>query len=314
MTTAQPKTKLNRFEETNLLQALHENSRRTTSILYKPNPCFLQCWYPNFDLGIPSMKGPVCQVVYNGGKRSPFMDLEDATKLLEVVKHVHSHGWKMFPGFEGTHDLKSGRVKVSWNKLWFVDSRCPRFITGEAQPTDEFIVNLLGSLIMFTMGGVGVDEYPTSAVGYTGFTETWDQLFAVTDFGYTNVNSKPSWLKYEHRSSTKASSLTMNYGEVQFHIQEKSIRGVDWEFFINQVARAVLQVVKGDRQHVEVFEGHPDLGKYNTYVRKYNEGNRIYLVINTDIHAYNNKVMFQLTETNSGHLKQFFMTIENYHK
>ncbi|AEV89724.1 hypothetical protein OBP_287 [Pseudomonas phage OBP] len=314
MTTTDPKTKLNKFEETNLLEALHNNSRRTTSILHTGNACFLQCWYPNFDLGIPSMKGPVCQIVYNGGKRSPFMDMTDAGKLLALAKQVRSHDWKMFPGYEGTHELKTTRVKLTWNKLWFVDARCPRFQTGDFIPTDKFLVNLIGSLIMFIAGGKGVDEYPVSAVGtYADMTHK-DELFAVTDFGYSSVNSKPSWLKYTATKSTKSGSLVMTYGEVQFHIKNTFTRGVDWEFFIGQIAKAVIDVACGDHQYVEVFLGHPVLDKYNTYVRKYVEGDRTFMVINSDIHAYNNKVMFMLGEKNTQHLKDFFTTIINYHK
>lgn len=314
MSTKQPKTKLNALEETNLLEALHNNSRRTTSILFTENPCFLQCWYPHFDLGIPSMKGPVCQIVYNGGKRSPFMDMEDVSKLLALVKDVRSHDWGMFPRYEETHELKSGRVKLRWDKIWFVDSRSPWFTTGEAVPTDKFLTSLMGSLIMFMAGGKGVDEYPVSVLSTYDSFITVDSLFAVTNFGYSTVNSKPSWLKYNATKDGKRGTLVLNYGETQFHVRDGAVRSVDWEFFIGQIAWAVLEVVSGRRQRVDVFDGHASLDKYNIFVRKYKEGERTFMVINSDMHASNNKVMFMLTETNARHLKDFFTTIINYHK
>lgn len=314
MSTAQPKTKLDKLEAMNILQALHDNSRRTTHVIYTANPCFMQCWYPNPDIEIPEFKGPVCQFVYNGGKRSPMIDKEDAAKLLTLVKGVRSRDWSLFPGHEGTHELKSGRVKLSWTRLWFVDSQSPRFQTNEYQRvTDKFLVNLQAALINFIAGGKGADAYPVSIVTHSGAHTSTDELFAVTDFGYTRANSKPSWLAYTFTRPTNVGCIVLNYGEVQFHIRDGSIQGVNWEFFIGQLAWAVIEVISDRQDHVEVFEGHPTLGKYNIHVRKYKEGNATFMVINTDQHAYNNKVMFALTETNAQHLKDFFTTIIKYH-
>lgn len=295
------------------LEVFHGTSVRKTHVVMTGNVLLLNCYYPTREFDSPKMNGPICQFTYGRGKRSPFLNQSDVRMLIEALVSLNDHITRGHEHTEMGHRLSFGEIKVSDKHLWFINNG-ERYRNNHRTP-GVFVENIISALKAFLQEKG--EEFPFSSTSKYEHGVTTDTMFLLTHHGDTSYGQIPSYLRYIHSTDGKGGELTLQFGQLQLHLNEGHTRGVSWKHFLAELSKGLDNVAKaiedGSKGHTErLYSDHVVLGKYNCYVSMIKEYRGTFVVISTDLSCTNSKVSFVVEGDNLSQLKTFIKAVVIY--
>lgn len=295
------------------LEVFHGTSVRRTHVVMTGNVLLLNCYYPTREFDSPKMNAPVCQFTYGRGKRSPFITRHEARTLIVGLTGLNDRIKRGHEQTEMGHRLSSGDIKVSDKHLWFINNG-ERYRNNHRTP-GVFVENIISALKAFV--DEKGEEFPFSSTSKYENGVTTDTMFLLTHHGDMSYGQIPSYLRYVHSTDGKGGELTLQFGQLQLHLNEGHTRGVSWKHFLAELSKGLDNVAKAieddSKGHTErLYEDHVVLGKYNCYVSMIKEYRGTFVVISTDLSCTNSKVSFIVEGNNLSQLKTFIKAVVIY--
>lgn len=288
----------------------HGTSVRTSHVVATQNVLLLNCYYPTQRFESPRMNEPLCHFVYNKGKRSPFITIMDAQSLINAASRLLKHPEEL----EVTQRISAGQVRLSDHQIWFMDTG-ERYRNPEQRKPGDFLSAVVCALTAF-INEEG-EEYPffNERRFFNGVTQ--ETMLLVTHHGDLSYGQVPSFLRYKQSTNGEGGELTLQYGQLQLHLNEGHARGVNWKHFLKTfsegLGNVVAKVKGGSGSHTErLFPDHPVLSKYNFYVSMIREYRGTSIVVSSDLSCMNSKVSFIVEGTNLDRLKLFIDAVIIY--
>lgn len=292
------------------MDIFHGTSLRTSHVVATQNLLLLNCYYPTRKFDNPRMNEPLCQFVYNKGRRTPFMTMADVTVLINDVERLLGLGRET----EVTTRLSIGSVRVSDQQIWFMESG-ERYRNPEKRRAGDFVRAIIKVLTAF-LEKEG-EEYPLFSESRFCDGVTQETMLLVTHHGDLSYGQVPSFLRYKQSTNGEGGELTLQYGQLQVHLNEGHARGVQWKHFLSTFSQGLTNVVEkvkdGSKSHTErLFADHPVLGKYNIYISMIREYRGTSIIISSDLSCMNSKVSFVVEGSNLDTLKHFIDAVIIY--
>lgn len=294
------------------LSVYHGTSVKKTHIVLVNQALLLQCYYPTQEFEAPRLNTPLCQFNYGNGRTSPFLNKDDANRLINslhgLLRRVVTDG----PNVQMGERLKCGEVQITGNKMTFTSGGTYRVYNTEPK---LFVEGLIETLTRFVEEKG--EQYPFfTQKKYEKGVDT-NTMMLVTHHGDMSYEALPSYLRYIHSTNGRGGELTLQYGQLRLHLNEGHSRGVSWKHFLDTLSKGLGNVAKaiesGAKSFTErLYDDHVVLGKYNFYVSMIREYRGTFVVISSDLSCVNSKVSFVVEGDNLTQLKSFIKAIVLY--
>jgi hypothetical protein len=294
------------------LSIYHGTSIKKTHVVLVNQGLLLQCYYPTREFEAPRLNEALCQFNYGNGRCSPFINKDDANRLINslygIVRRLNDG-----PQVQMGDRLKCGEVQITGNKMTFAMSGGTYRVYNV--PPKLFIESLIASLTCFVKEHG--EQYPFFTLNkYENGVDT-NTMMLVTHHGDLSYDALPSYLRYIHSTNGRGGELTLQYGQLRLHMNEGHARGISWKHFLETLSKGLDNVAKavesGSKGHTErLYEDHVVLGKYNFYVSMIKEYRGTFVVISSDLSCTNSKVSFVVEGDNLTQLKNFIKAVVIY--
>lgn len=294
------------------LSIYHGTSVKKTHVVLVNQALLLQCYYPTREFEARRLNEALCQFNYGNGRVSPFLNKEDAHRLINSLHGLLSRIGNSVNAQMGDR-LNCGEVQISGNKMTFAG--CGGTYRVYNNEPKMFIESLITSLTCFVKE-VG-EQYPLLTLKkYEKGVDT-NTMMLITHHGDLSYDALPSYLRYVHSTNGRGGELTLQYGQLRLHLNEGHARGVSWMHFLAELCEGLAQVMiaikNGSKGHTErLYADHVVLGKYNMYVSMIKEYRGTFVVISSDLSSTNSKVSFVVEGDNLEQLDNFLNAVVIY--